>query len=125
MRSHGCQVGYPQCPPILQIAVNTFKLSENYWYYKTKLLKLTENIKSSNLICALVHVVFYPNRSVNQYSYLVLFLCNIYCMLQIMAHLWKLGYAAEDIIGNIFRVTKSMQMSEELKLDFIKVITYS
>jgi hypothetical protein len=38
-----------------------------------------------------------------------------------MAHLWKLGYAAEDIIGNIFRVTKSMQMSEELKLDFIKV----
>ena len=42
-----------------------------------------------------------------------------------MADLWKLGYAAEDIIGNIFRVTKSMQMSEELKLDFIKVVTYS
>jgi replication factor C subunit 2/4 len=40
-----------------------------------------------------------------------------------MAHLWKLGYAAEDIIGNIFRVTKSMNMSEELKLDFIKVDT--
>ena len=38
-----------------------------------------------------------------------------------MAHLWKLGYAAEDIIGNVFRVTKSMQMQEELKLDFIKV----
>jgi len=46
-------------------------------------------------------------------------------MLQIMAHLWKLGYAAEDIIGNIFRVTKSMQMSEELKLDFIKVVANS
>jgi replication factor C subunit 2/4 len=42
-----------------------------------------------------------------------------------MAHLWKLGYAAEDITGNIFRVTKSMQMSEELKLDFIKVVTYA
>jgi hypothetical protein len=40
---------------------------------------------------------------------------------QVIAHLWKLGYAAEDIIGNIFRVTKSMQMSEELKLNFIKV----
>jgi len=55
----------------------------------------------------------------------VVFCCNINCILQVMAHLWKLGYAAEDIIGNIFRVTKSMQMSEELKLDFIKVVTYS
>ncbi|PNF31300.1 Replication factor C subunit 2 [Cryptotermes secundus] len=47
---------------------------------------------------------------------------NIEKAYKIMAHLWKLGYAAEDIIGNIFRVAKSMQMSEELKLDFIKEI---
>lgn len=47
---------------------------------------------------------------------------NIAQAYKIMAHLWKLGYAAEDIIGNIFRVTKSMQMSEKLKLYFIKEI---
>ncbi|XP_069695313.1 replication factor C subunit 2-like [Periplaneta americana] len=41
---------------------------------------------------------------------------------KIISHLWKLGYAAEDIIGNIFRVTKTIQMPEELKLDFIKEI---
>jgi len=44
--------------PILQIAVNTFKLSENYWYYKSKLLKLAENIKSSNLsLCFSPHCI--------------------------------------------------------------------
>ncbi|XP_014283210.1 replication factor C subunit 2 [Halyomorpha halys] len=41
---------------------------------------------------------------------------------KILAHLWKLGYAAEDLIGNIFRVTKSLDIQEPLKLEFIKEI---
>lgn len=41
---------------------------------------------------------------------------------KILAHLWKLGYAAEDLIGNIFRVTKSLDIQETLKLEFIKEI---
>lgn len=40
---------------------------------------------------------------------------------QILAHLWHLGYSPEDIIGNIFRVCKTFQMAEYLKLEFIKV----
>lgn len=40
---------------------------------------------------------------------------------QILAHLWRLGYSPEDIIGNIFRVCKTFQMAEYLKLEFIKV----
>ncbi|XP_069683006.1 replication factor C subunit 2-like isoform X2 [Periplaneta americana] len=39
---------------------------------------------------------------------------------KIISSLWKVGYAAEDVIGNIFRVTEIMQMPEELKLDFTK-----
>lgn len=42
---------------------------------------------------------------------------------QILAHLWRLGYAPEDVIGNIFRVCKTFQMPEYLKLEFIKVST--
>jgi len=39
--------------------------------------------------------------------------------------LWKLGYAAQDLIQNIFRVCKTMDtMSEFLMLEFLKV-TYS
>ncbi|EDS31728.1 replication factor C subunit 2 [Culex quinquefasciatus] len=41
---------------------------------------------------------------------------------KIMAKLWRLGYAAEDIIGNIFRVCKRMNMNEKLKLCFIREI---
>ncbi|KAJ8939296.1 hypothetical protein NQ314_011153 [Rhamnusium bicolor] len=37
-------------------------------------------------------------------------------------HLWNLGYAAEDIIKNIFKVCKNMDMDEPLKLAFIKEI---
>ena len=37
-----------------------------------------------------------------------------------MFHLWKLGYSAEDIITNIFRVCKSHTMAEFMKLEFIK-----
>uniref|UniRef100_UPI00358F17ED replication factor C subunit 2 isoform X2 n=1 Tax=Myxine glutinosa TaxID=7769 RepID=UPI00358F17ED len=41
---------------------------------------------------------------------------------KIMAHLWKLGYSPEDIIGNVFRVCKTFHMAEYLKLEFIKEI---
>lgn len=44
---------------------------------------------------------------------------------QILAHLWRLGYSPEDVIGNIFRVCKTYQMPEYLKLEFIKVGTNS
>ncbi|KAK3859473.1 hypothetical protein Pcinc_034421 [Petrolisthes cinctipes] len=44
---------------------------------------------------------------------------------KILAHLWKLGYAAEDIISIIFRVTKNMNMAEFLKLEFIKETGYT
>ncbi|CAK7303238.1 Replication factor C subunit 2 [Vulpes lagopus] len=40
---------------------------------------------------------------------------------KILAHLWHLGYSPEDIIGNIFRVCKTFQMAEYLKLEFIKI----
>lgn len=40
---------------------------------------------------------------------------------KVLSHLWYMGYAAEDIITNIFRVCKNYQMSEYLKLEFIKV----
>ena len=39
-----------------------------------------------------------------------------------MNHLWRLGYACEDIITNIFRVCKTHPMGEFLKLEFIKEI---
>lgn len=45
---------------------------------------------------------------------------------KILKSLWDKGYASIDIIGNIFRVCKTHQMSEYLKLEFIKVgNTYS
>ncbi|XP_043910797.1 replication factor C subunit 2, partial [Protopterus annectens] len=44
---------------------------------------------------------------------------------KVIAHLWKLGYSPEDIIGNIFRVCKTFQMAEYLKLEFIKEIGYT
>ena len=37
--------------------------------------------------------------------------------------LWKLGYSAEDIITNVFRVCKTMsELAEFVKLEFIKEI---
>ena len=41
---------------------------------------------------------------------------------KVMNHLWKLGYSAEDIITNVFRVCKTHPMPEYLKLEFIKEI---
>lgn len=40
---------------------------------------------------------------------------------KVVEHLWTLGYSPEDIIGNTFRVCKTYQMPEYLKLEFIKV----
>ncbi|RHY08576.1 hypothetical protein DYB37_004570 [Aphanomyces astaci] len=39
-----------------------------------------------------------------------------------MVALWKSGYSALDIIGTVFRVAKSADMDESLKLDFVKLI---
>ncbi|TSL04256.1 Replication factor C subunit 2 [Bagarius yarrelli] len=44
---------------------------------------------------------------------------------KIISQLWSLGYSPEDIIGNIFRVCKTYQMPEYLKLEFIKEIGYT
>ncbi|XP_027718306.1 replication factor C subunit 2 isoform X2 [Vombatus ursinus] len=44
---------------------------------------------------------------------------------KILAHLWRLGYSPEDVIGNVFRVCKTFQMPEYLKLEFIKEIGYT
>ena len=39
-----------------------------------------------------------------------------------LSHLWKLGYSADDIINVIFKVCKTAQMAEYLKLEYIKLI---
>lgn len=39
-----------------------------------------------------------------------------------MEHLWNLGYASEDIIKNVFKVCKSLDTDEAIKLAFIKVL---
>jgi len=44
---------------------------------------------------------------------------------KVMSHLWGLGYSAEDIITNIFRVCKNLDIAEFLKLEFLKEIGYS
>ena len=45
---------------------------------------------------------------------------------KIMKHLWTLGYSAEDIITNIFRVCKTHnELAEYLKLEFIKEIGFT
>ena len=42
---------------------------------------------------------------------------------KVARHLWNLGYSAEDIITNIFRVCKTHnELPEYLKLEFIKQI---
>ncbi|XP_050316300.1 replication factor C subunit 2 [Anthonomus grandis grandis] len=41
---------------------------------------------------------------------------------KVVEHLWNLGYAAEDIIKNIFKVCKNMDLNESIKLAFIKEI---
>ncbi|KAK4877806.1 hypothetical protein RN001_010312 [Aquatica leii] len=41
---------------------------------------------------------------------------------KVMEHLWNLGYSAEDIIKNVFKVCKNLDVNEPLKLSFIKEI---
>ncbi|XP_051960293.1 replication factor C subunit 2 [Xyrauchen texanus] len=50
---------------------------------------------------------------------------NIEEAYKIIEQLWSLGYSPEDIIGNIFRVCKTLQMPEYLKLEYIKEIGYT
>lgn len=38
-----------------------------------------------------------------------------------LSHLWQMGYSPQDIISIIFRVCKTMELAEYLKLEFIKV----
>lgn len=47
---------------------------------------------------------------------------DIHKAYKIMMKLWRLGYAAEDIIGNMFRVCKRMSIDEKLKLLFVREI---
>lgn len=47
---------------------------------------------------------------------------DIHSAYKIMKKLWRLGYAAEDIIGNMFRVCKRLTMDEKMKLLFIREI---
>ncbi|BET03315.1 Hypothetical protein NTJ_16133 [Nesidiocoris tenuis] len=44
---------------------------------------------------------------------------------RILSHLWSLGYAAEDIISNIFRVAKSLDIKENLKMAFMQEIGFT
>jgi len=44
---------------------------------------------------------------------------------KIMLQLWKMGYSPEDIITNVFRVCKTIQLAEYIKLEFIKEIGYT
>lgn len=39
--------------------------------------------------------------------------------------LWRQGYAAIDVVGTLFRVVKYYDMSEELKLEFIRTIGFA
>ncbi|XP_046679926.1 replication factor C subunit 2-like [Homalodisca vitripennis] len=41
---------------------------------------------------------------------------------KIIAHLWKLGYAPEDMITNIFKVSKGLDIAETIKLEFVQEI---
>jgi replication factor C subunit 2/4 len=45
--------------------------------------------------------------------------------LEIVMTLWGSGYAATDIIQTLFRVTRTLDMPEPQKLDFIREIGFS
>lgn len=42
--------------------------------------------------------------------------------MQVIAKLCKLGYAAEDIVSNIFRVCKTLEAPDELRLAFVREV---
>lgn len=52
-------------------------------------------------------------------------LANIHAALLDLRHLWEQGYAAIDIVGTLFRVTKTAQIPERTKLQFIKEISFT
>ena len=52
-------------------------------------------------------------------------LANIHAALLDLRSLWEQGYAAIDIVGTLFRVTKTAQMPERTKLQFIKEISFT
>jgi len=45
--------------------------------------------------------------------------------LQQLNYLWGLGYSAIDIVGTVFRVVKTMDIKEAMKLEFIKEIGFT
>ena len=52
-------------------------------------------------------------------------LANVHAALIDMRSLWENGYAAIDIIGTLFRVTKTATIPERTKLHFIKEISFT
>lgn len=44
---------------------------------------------------------------------------------EIMNHMWRMGYAPEDIIGNVFKNCKTHSMPEFLKLEYVKEIGFT
>lgn len=42
--------------------------------------------------------------------------------MKVLSHLWKLGYSADDIINVVFRVCKTAQIPEYVKLEYVKLI---
>eukprot|EP00912_Choanoflagellata_sp_UC4_P000650 UC4_evm2s403 len=42
-----------------------------------------------------------------------------------MKDLWDMGYAPIDIVGTVFRIVKSYEMAEQIKLDYIKEIGFT
>lgn len=47
---------------------------------------------------------------------------DIHKAYKVVAKLWRMGYAAEDVIGNVFRVCRRIDLDERLKLLFIREI---
>ncbi|XP_078041374.1 replication factor C subunit RfC4 isoform X1 [Augochlora pura] len=47
---------------------------------------------------------------------------NISKCYSLMEYLWRMGYSAEDLINNIFRVCKNLSIEETLKLQFVREI---
>ena len=45
--------------------------------------------------------------------------------IEVMQHLWSTGYSSSDIIGTLFKVTKSCGLREAEKLEFLKEIGFT
>jgi replication factor C subunit 2/4 len=52
-------------------------------------------------------------------------LSDIHAALLDLRSLWTNGYAAIDIVGTLFRVTKNSDLPEKIKLQFIKEISFT